>query len=98
MGYNNSMSNFYRTLKGGISQDFKLRKRAFKAGKCCAICGARKSPKDMMVAHKIPVSQLTDEEALYDISNWEVRCVDCEMRLNKQKDREKTRHAYTKSN
>lgn len=91
------MSVFYETLKGDISADFKQRKRAFKARKPCAICGVYKKPSQMMVAHIKPVCELTDEEALYDTSNWEVRCIDYEMRLNKIKDREKS-CANSKSN
>lgn len=87
------MSVFYQTLKGEIARDFRARKRAFKAGKPCAICGARKHHSKMMVAHKVPVSELTDYEALYDTSNWEVRCIDCEMRLNRIKDLKKNGRA-----
>lgn len=83
------MSIFYQTLKGGIAKDFKLRKRAFKAGKPCAICGARKKHDKMMVAHKVPVSELTDEEALFDETNWEVRCIQCEQKLNRIHDLKK---------
>lgn len=77
-----------------MNGEFKLRKKAFKSGKPCAICGARKKPSKMMVAHKKPVRECTDYEALYDTSNWEVRCIDCEMKLNKEEDR---LHAHPKS-
>lgn len=80
------MSSFYHTLRGAIAADFKRRKRAFKAGKSCAICGQRKRPSEMMVAHIKPVRELNDYEALYDTSNWEVRCIDCERRISRIED------------
>lgn len=84
--YNIVMSSFYQCLRGGIAIDFKRRKRAFKAGKPCAICGKRKRPSEMMVAHLKPVRELSDEEAIFDTSNWEVRCIECEQKLNRIED------------
>lgn len=82
------MSLFYDTLDKDTNFDFKRRKKAFKQGKPCAICGKKLVSDMMMIAHKIPVSELSDEDALYDISNWEVRCIFCERELNKKKDLE----------
>jgi len=41
---------------------------------------------EMMVAHIKPVTELSDYDALFDTTNWEVRCVYCERELNKEKD------------
>lgn len=81
------MSAFYETLPFEVNMEFKRRKKEFKRGKACAICGKRYHPHDMMVAHKIPVRDLSDMEALYDTSNWEVRCIYCERDHNKKEDR-----------
>lgn len=43
-------------------------------------------PAEMMVAHKVPVRDITDYEALFDTTNWEVRCIPCERRLNREED------------
>lgn len=80
------MSLFYDTLDKDTNFDFKRRKKAFKKGKPCAICGKRLVSELMMVAHKVPVSELSDYEALYDTTNWEVRCIFCERALNHAKD------------
>ena len=81
------MSSFYETLPLEINRDFKARKKAFKKGKSCAICGRKLPPAEMMVAHKIPVRDLPDCEALYDTTNWEVRCIECERKHNQMEDR-----------
>lgn len=81
------LSNFYESLDYSTSRAFKLRKKRFKWGKPCAVCGKKYPLDEMMVAHKIPARELTDWEALYDESNWEVRCINCERRLNQQEDR-----------
>lgn len=83
------MSVFYQTLDRNIQKDFKMRKKAFKSGKSCAICGQRKKPSEMMVAHIKPVRKLSDYDALFDTSNWEVRCIDCERKLNRIEDRKR---------
>lgn len=80
------MSAFYETLDYQTNMEFKARKKAFKRGKCCAICGKKLPPAEMMVAHKIPVRDISDYEALFDTSNWEVRCIPCERKLNRQED------------
>lgn len=80
------MSAFYETLDYITNLDFKARKKAFKKGKPCEICGQKLKPAEMMVAHKIPVRDLTDYEALYDTSNWSVRCIYCERKINRQED------------
>lgn len=80
------MSTFYQSLPYNIARSFKKRKQRFKRGKPCVVCGKRYAPDEMMVAHKRPVSELTDREALYDERNWEVRCIYCEQRLNRQSD------------
>ena len=80
------MSLFYDTLDKQTNLDFKRRKKAFKKDKPCAICGKKLSSDRMMVAHKIPVSELSDLDALYDITNWEVRCIYCEREYNEKKD------------
>ncbi len=80
------MSLFYQSLSKKTQLSFKKRKKAFKRGKPCAICGRKYPSEEMMVAHKKPVSQLSDREALYDQSNWEVRCIWCERRLNQEHD------------
>lgn len=80
------MSLFYESLPKKTAFAFKARKRAFKQNKPCAVCGKRYPSDEMMVAHIKPVSELSDYDALYDTSNWEVRCLYCERRLNKEKD------------
>ena len=80
------MSAFYESLPYAVSRAFKERKKAFKRGKPCAICGMKYHQDDMMVAHKVPVTELSDADALLDESNWEVRCIYCERRLNHIKD------------
>lgn len=82
------MSSFYQSLDYTTNHDFKLRKKRFKRGKPCCICGKIYSQGKMMVAHKTPVRELTDWEALYDQTNWEVRCIYCERRLNQAEDRQ----------
>lgn len=84
------MSIFYRSLPKEVALDFKKRKKQFKKGKPCAICGKIFPPDRMMVAHKTPVTDLSDHDALYDTTNWEVRCVPCEQAENRRKDREKS--------
>ena len=76
------MSVFYQSLPYKVQRSFKSRKQKFKKNKPCAICGKRYSKGEMMVAHKRPVSELTDWEALYDVKNWEVRCIYCERQMN----------------
>lgn len=78
------MSLFYKSLSAYEAFKFKKRKQAFKKGKPCAVCGKTYPKGQMMVAHIIPVRQLTDYDALYDTSNWEVRCIYCERRLNRE--------------
>lgn len=80
------MSLFYESLPRKTVFAFKARKKAFKRNKPCAICGCRYPSEEMMVAHVKPVSELSDYEALYDIKNWEVRCIYCERKNNKEKD------------
>ena len=80
------MSMFYQSLNKKTQLAFKKRKKAFKKGKPCAICGKIYPSDEMMVAHKIPVSQLTDQAALYDTKNWEVRCIWFEREYNRQED------------
>lgn len=80
------MSSFYQSLDFITSRQFKARKKLFKKGKPCAICGKQLRPEEMMVAHKVPVRDLSDWDALYDQSNWEVRCIYCEQKLNKEED------------
>lgn len=82
------MSLFYESLGKKANFAFKARKKAFKKNKPCAICGRKLPSDEMMVAHIRPVSELSDFDALYDMSNWEVRCVYCERELNKEKDGE----------
>lgn len=81
-------SVFYSS-KLGRSTQFKRRKRAFKEGKPCAICGRSLPTDELMVAHKKPVRELSDYEAIYDETNWEVRCVRCERLLNRIEDIER---------
>ena len=57
---------------------FKARKKAFKKNKPCAICRRKLPSEYMMVAHIKPVRDIDDFDALYDESNWEVRCIYCE--------------------
>lgn len=78
------MSLFYKSLSAYEAFKFRKRKQAFKKGKPCAVCGKTYPKGQMMVAHIIPVRQLTDYDALYDTSNWEVRCIYCERRLNRE--------------
>lgn len=78
------MSVFYQSLSYWENLMFKRRKKAFKRGKPCAVCGKKYRSAEMMVAHIIPVRQLSDYDALYDTKNWEVRCIYCERRLNKE--------------
>lgn len=80
------MSLFYESLPYKEARAFKARKKAFKKNKPCAICGRKLPSDEMMVAHIRPVSELSDFEALFDTSNWEVRCVYCEHEYNKEKD------------
>lgn len=85
------MSLFYQSLSYWENISFKRRKRAFKRGKPCAICGKNYPPNEMMVAHIIPVRELSDYDALYDTSNWEVRCIYCEQKLNREETLRKNR-------
>lgn len=85
------MSLFYQSLSYWENVSFKRRKRAFKRGKPCAICGKKYSNNEMMVAHIIPVRELSDYDALYDTSNWEVRCIYCEQKLNREETLRKNR-------
>ena len=78
------MSTFYQSLSYWENLWFKRRKKAFKRGKPCAVCGKKYKPAEMMVAHIIPVRELSDYDALYDEANWEVRCIYCEQRLNRE--------------
>ena len=80
------MSVFYQSLPYSVQRSFKKRKQKFKKGKPCAICGKTYPTAEMMVAHKRPVSELTDWEALYDVKNWEVRCIYCERQMNLKND------------
>ena len=80
------MSLFYETLTKKENLAFKARKKAFKKGKSCAICGKCYKPQFMMVAHLKPVSEIDDFTALYDQTNWEVRCINCEREMNRRKD------------
>lgn len=80
------MSLFYQSLPYGVARSFKRRKKKFKRGKPCAICGKIYPSDEMMVAHKKPVEKLTDWEALYDVKNWEVRCIYCERDYNRKND------------
>lgn len=79
------MSLFYESLPKKVAYAFKARKKAFKKNKPCAICGRKYPSDEMMVAHIRPVSELSDFDALYDMSNWEVRCVYCERKMNMEK-------------
>lgn len=81
------MSLFYQSLPYLENWAFKRRKSAFKRGKPCAICGKKYPKGEMMVAHIIPVRELSDYDALYDTTNWEVRCIYCERRLNNEENR-----------
>lgn len=36
----------------------------------------------MIVAHLVPVRELTNQKALFNEENWEVRCIDCERKLH----------------
>lgn len=85
------MSIFYETLPPGVAGSFKKRKKKFKKGKPCAVCGHIYPPEAMMVAHKIPVTDLTTYDALHDASNWEVRCIYCERRYNQKHDKERSK-------
>lgn len=78
------MSLFYQSLSAYEAFKFRKRKQAFKKGKPCAVCGKTYPKGQMMVAHIIPVRQLSDYDALYDTKNWEVRCIYCERRLNRE--------------
>jgi hypothetical protein len=80
------MSTFYQSLPYNVARSFKKRKQRFKRNKPCCICGKMYPPDEMMVAHKKPASELTDWEALYDVKNWEVRCIFCERELNRRSD------------
>ena len=86
------MSLFYETLTKKQNLAFKARKKAFKKGKPCAICGKRLVSELMMVAHIKPVSEIDDWTALYDQTNWEVRCIGCEQELNRQAQLEELKH------
>lgn len=85
------MSLFYQSLSAYEAFKFRKRKQAFKKGKPCAVCGKTYPKGQMMVAHIIPVRQLSDYEALYDSKNWEVRCIYCEHRLNREEALRKNR-------
>ncbi len=81
------MSVFYQSMSKSQAMAFKKRKKAFKKGKPCAICGKTYPSDQMMVAHIIPVTELTDAQALYDTRNWSVHCLACERQQNTLKDR-----------
>lgn len=76
------MSTFYKSLSFPEAIAFHRRKQQFKKGKPCAICGKTFPSDKMMVAHIIPVRELSDYDALYDTSNWQVRCIMCEHSMN----------------
>ena len=78
------MSLFYQSLDKRTAMAFKARKKAFKKNKPCAICGQKYRSEYMMVAHIKPVRDLDDFDALYDESNWEVRCIGCERELSQK--------------
>lgn len=80
------MSIFYQSLSAYEAFKFRKRKQAFKRGKPCTICGKKYRKPEMMVAHIIPVRELSDYDALYDSKNWQVRCIYCERRLNREED------------
>lgn len=79
------MSLFYETLTKKENLAFKARKKAFKKNKPCAICGKKYKQEQMMVAHLKPVSEIDDLAALYDMTNWQVRCIYCEREMNRRK-------------
>ncbi len=83
------MSMFYRSLTGHTAGKFQKRKKKYKEGKPCAVCGRLLKPEYMMVAHLTPARELTDEEALFDETNWEVRCLDCEHKFNRREQMQK---------
>lgn len=80
------MSVFYDSLDKKTALNFKYRKKIFKRNKPCAICGRKYPSAEMMVAHIKPVTELSDYDALFDTTNWEVRCVYCERKLNKEEE------------
>lgn len=77
------MSVFYQSLDKKTALAFKKRKKDFKKGKSCSVCGKKYPMYEMMVAHIKPVTELTDAEALYDTTNWVVKCIYCEQKYNK---------------
>lgn len=77
---------FYKTLKPNENRKFKERKRQFKRGKPCAVCGRLLAERKMMVAHIRPASEIPKREALMNAGNWEVRCIECEQRLNREEE------------
>ena len=83
------MSLFYETLTKRENYAFKARKKAFKRNKPCAICGNKYAPEYMMVAHIKPVSKIDDWTALFDQTNWEVRCIGCEREHNREEKRQR---------
>ena len=85
------MSSFYSSLPPVEKEMFRLRKQEFKKGKPCAICGKKLKDGEMMVAHLTPVRELSDYDAVRDTTNWEVRCIYCERRLNQEEDKERNR-------
>lgn len=80
------MSSFYDTLDEKVAEDFRRRKRTFKRNKSyCNLCGRRLyTASQKVVDHIIPVSQISDERALYDTSNWQVICHSCKQRKDRQ--------------
>ena len=81
------MSLFYQSLSFKKKVAFQRAKQTFKKNKPCAVCGKRFPGEQMMVAHIIPARNLAEEAALFDTTNWEVRCIECERRLNQQEDK-----------
>lgn len=66
---------------------FKNMKRAFKHGQCCAKCGRKLAKHLMTVDHIKDVEDPSVDP--FDMTNWQVLCMDCHRAKNREKMRQK---------
>ncbi len=83
------MSIFYEAMAANAELDrwFKTMKRLFKHGQSCAKCGRKLKKHLMTVDH---IRDVEDPEMdPFDMTNWQVLCMDCHREKNREKMRRK---------
>ena len=87
------MSLFYESMAAHPELDkyFKEIKRAFKHGQPCAKCGRRLKKHLMTVDHIRDVENLDVDP--FDMTNWQVLCMDCHRAKNREKMLNKNKQA-----